>query len=150
MGKAQVTVECFDLKIKGDRLVFQSKVAKLRAGRGNFDGSLLPRRASLFTDQFPSPRIRRSRESIEAGRRFLTPRRAAGCAVEPKCDVESYLRRRSFKSDFTPDTECLSLMPFIFLSSLTGRVGSTISAEGAFAGTMRATRCSYSGHTFTF
>ena len=40
-----------------------------------------------------------------------------------------------------PDTERLGLMPFIFRRSLTGRVGSTISAEGAVAGRMRATRC---------
>ena len=32
MGKAEVTVKCFDLKIKGDRLVFSQRSEKLRAG----------------------------------------------------------------------------------------------------------------------
>ena len=56
-------------------------------------------------------------------------------------NVNSQRRRRSSKSDLTPDTERLDLTPFIFRKSLTGRVGCTISVKAAVTGRIRATRC---------
>src|SRR5438105_3659606 len=98
-------------------------------------------------------------ESVHGPQRLDAPQRTTVCFVplppnphgiwlpqkdthnDRSVDVHGHRRWRSSKSDFTPDTECLGLIPFSFRKSLTGRVGSTIWAPVAVTGRIRATRC---------